>query len=133
MRASGITATAPSYSYNTDTASHVEASPRKPGMGGIGARLAWYEQTGGRIYICEVIPNAPASDSGQVLVGDVLISVDGQRVQGSRLEDVNRLIAGPEGTPVNLELQHEDGNIARVTLLRRPIYGPGDRSSRSSY
>ena len=55
-------------------------------------------------------------------VGDILLSVDGQRVQGMQLDSVNRLIAGPVGSEVNLEFQHEDGSTSRLTLTRRQVY-----------
>jgi len=88
-----------------------------------------YEQTGGRIYVCEIVSGSPASESGQVRVGDILLSVDGQRVQGMQLESVNRLIAGAVGSAVNLEFQHEDGTTTRTSLNRRAVYGGGGSGS----
>jgi len=81
-----------------------------------------YEQTGGRIYVCEIVAASPASESGEVRVGDILLSVDGQRVQGMQLESINRLVSGPAGSTVNLELQHEDGSTSRLSLSRRSVY-----------
>ena len=81
-----------------------------------------YEQTGGRIYVCEIVPNSPADESQVVRVGDILLSVDGQRVQGMQLDSVNRLIAGPVGSSVNVEFQHEDGTTSRISLTRREVY-----------
>ena len=82
-----------------------------------------YEQTGGRIYVCEIVPGSPAAVSGQIRVGDILLSVDNQRVQGQRLESVNRLVSGPIGSQVGLEFQHEDGSTARLSLERAGVYG----------
>lgn len=81
-----------------------------------------YDQTGGRIYVCEIIPGSPADESREVQVGDILLSVDGQRVQGMQLDSVNRLIAGPVGSSVNVEFQHEDGSTSRTSLTRREVY-----------
>jgi hypothetical protein len=81
-----------------------------------------YEQTGGRIYVCEIVPNSPADESREIRVGDILLSVDGQRVQGMQLDSVNRLIAGPVGSSVNVEFQHEDGSTSRTSLTRREVY-----------
>ena len=81
-----------------------------------------YEQTGGRIYVCEIVSGSPAYESGQIRVGDILLSVDGQRVQGQRLDTVNRLVSGPIGSSVSLEFQHEDGSTARLTLTRASVY-----------
>jgi C-terminal processing protease CtpA/Prc len=80
-----------------------------------------YDQTGGRIYVCEIIPGSPADESREVQVGDILLSVDGQRVQGMQLESVNRLIAGTVGSSVTVEFQHEDGSTSRTssTLCKR--------------
>jgi hypothetical protein len=81
-----------------------------------------YEQTGGRIYVCEIVPGSPSDESREVRVGDILLSVDGQRVQGMQLDSVNRMIAGPVGSQVNLEFQHENGSTSRCTLTRRNVY-----------
>ena len=88
--------------------------------------LSRYEETGGRIYVCELIANAPAASSRKVRIGDIVVSVNGNRIQGHRLEEVNKLISGPIGTPVHFELQHEDGNTEFVTLIRQAVYGSGD-------
>jgi len=117
----------PSGSYNTNSITRVEGqavsrNSGDSGIGGVGMRLAWYEQTGGRIYVCEIVSASPASESGEVRVGDILLSVDGQRVQGMQLENVNRLISGAVGSTVNLELQHEDGSTSRLSLQRRSVY-----------
>ena len=89
----------------------------------MGCLFIRYEQTGGRIYVCEIVPGSPSSESGQVRVGDILLSVDGSRVQGMQLESVNRMISGPVGSSVNLEFQHEDGSTSRLSLSRRSVYG----------
>ena len=66
--------------------------------------------------------NSQAAESREVRVGDILLSVDGQRVQGMQLDSVNRLIAGPVGSSVNVEFQHEDGTTSRISLTRREVY-----------
>lgn len=72
--------------------------------------------------MCEIVPGSPAYESGQIYVGDILLSVDGQRVQGQRLDAVNRMVSGPIGSPVTLEFQHEDGSTARLTINRASVY-----------
>lgn len=72
--------------------------------------------------MCEIVPGSPAYECGQIRVGDILLSVDGQRVQGQRLDAVNRMVSGPIGSPVTLEFQHEDGSTARLTLNRASVY-----------
>jgi C-terminal processing protease CtpA/Prc len=81
-----------------------------------------YGQTGSRIHVSEIVPKSPAEESREVRVGDILLSVDGQQVQGMHLDSVNRLIAGSVGSSVNLEFQHEDGSTSRISFTRREIY-----------
>jgi hypothetical protein len=40
-----------------------------------------------------------------------------------QLDAINRLIAGQVGTTVNLEFQHENGQVSRATLKRASVYG----------
>jgi C-terminal processing protease CtpA/Prc len=72
--------------------------------------------------VSEIVPKSPAEESREVRVGDILLSVDGQQVQGMHLDSVNRLIAGSVGSSVNLEFQHEDGSTSRISFTRREIY-----------
>jgi C-terminal processing protease CtpA/Prc len=73
--------------------------------------------------VCEIVPGSPADQSREINIGDIILSVDGTRVHGMQLDAVNRLIAGQVGTTVNLEFQHENGQVSRATLKRAVVYG----------
>lgn len=67
--------------------------------GGIGMRP---RQPG--ITVAEVFEGSPAAQAG-LAVGDVVVAVDGELTAGKTLEEVARLIRGPEGTSVRLDVQ----------------------------
>jgi C-terminal processing protease CtpA/Prc len=56
------------------------------------------------IVINELLPGGPAANCGQIQIGDILIAVDGKKVQGVTVEEVKKLVLGPEGTTASLTL-----------------------------
>ena len=50
--------------------------------------------------------------------GDVLVSVDGRSVHDLALDAVRRLITGPEGSPVSLQLLRAGRQTYTATIAR---------------
>ncbi|MCS7030078.1 MAG: S41 family peptidase [Gloeomargarita sp. SKYG116] len=72
---------------------------------GIGVRLKLDdEQEPPRITIADVVDNSPAAKAG-IRPGDELVSVAGRSTRGMSLEDASRLIRGPAGTVLRLEIR----------------------------
>ena len=67
------------------------------------------------VTVAEVFPDTPAARAG-LAVGDSIIAVDGEPTAGKTLEEVARMVRGPEGTPVALEVQRR-GVDAPFTLV----------------
>jgi carboxyl-terminal processing protease len=78
--------------------------------GGIGARMR-----GPAATVVEVFPGSPAERAG-LQPGDTIVAVDGQPVEGWRLDEIITLVRGEEGTPVVLAVERAGG--ARVDELR---------------
>ena len=87
---------------------------------GIGARL---EKRNQEIKITELISGGPVWRDKLLEVGDVILKVSEPNkipveVTGMRLDDVVKLIKGPKGTKVILNIKHVDGNIEDIIVTR---------------
>ena len=71
------------------------------------------------MLIANALPGGPAAEAG-LKGGDVIESVDGQKVTGSTLDSVVDLITGPSGSRVTLGVRRDD-QIAEVKLVRRRV------------
>jgi carboxyl-terminal processing protease len=81
---------------------------------GIGAEMASRDAAGTagcqplsdtcRLTVTGLVAKAPAETAG-LLVGDVVLAVDGTSVNGSKFEDIIAKVRGPKGTTVKLTLQ----------------------------
>lgn len=81
----------------------------------------------GTVFISELVPDAPASKSGQVKLNDQLITINGQKVAGQSLRKLTELIRG-EGREVQLTLLHKDSNKpVEVKLKKEEITLQKDR------
>ena len=94
----------------------VVAAPRErersaPRTGGVGMLIERF-QDDGHIVVKSLIPGGAADQDGRIQPGDYLLAVDGQVVGVFPSETVVRMIAGPEGTTVDLRLMRtaEDGS-----------------------
>lgn len=68
---------------------------------GIGAQLWTNKQ--GQVYVKEPLPDCPAIKAG-IKKGDIILKVDGQSVGGKDIDEVVKMIRGPEGTRVTLAI-----------------------------
>ncbi len=97
----------PHTNYFSPKASDLFKQSMSLSLEGIGARLVL---DGDYTKIFEVLPGGPAEKSGKIHVNDLIVGVgqgtDGEFVDvvGWRLDDVVKLIKGPKGTTVRLQL-----------------------------
>ncbi|MBQ7566080.1 MAG: S41 family peptidase [Oscillospiraceae bacterium] len=75
---------------------------------GVGANV--YENDDGKYEITFVTEGSPAEAAG-LLVGDVIVRVDGQSVDGMTLEEVVAQVRGEEGTTVTLTVLRGDQTL----------------------
>ena len=91
-------------------------------FGGVGVQLGLGE--GGTIIVFKVLEGSPASKAG-VLVGDLVLSVSGQAVEGFQPRRVEEMIHGEVGTAVNLTMSRDgvryELNLERVVLKTRSV------------
>jgi len=80
---------------------------------GIGINIA---SISGKIYIANVIENAPAYNQG-IRLGDIILKVNGVDVNGQSIYHVAQLIRGDINSPLTLELLR--GNEKFVKVVKR--------------
>lgn len=74
----------------------------------------------GRVTVVTPFPGTPAYAAG-IRPGDWIMAVDGESTEGWTLEKVSSRIRGTAGTTVVLTIQHEDGTVRDVVLVRQRI------------
>lgn len=74
----------------------------------------------GRVTVVTPFPGTPAY-AGGIRPGDWIMAVDGESTEGWTLEKTSSRIRGPAGTTVVLTVQHEDGTIRDIPLVRQRI------------
>jgi carboxyl-terminal processing protease len=75
----------------------------------------------GKIVVSEVFEESAASSAG-VFTGDELIAVEGTKVKGKALEDIEQSLHGKEGTQVSVTLRsRENGTEKDLSLTRSKI------------
>ena len=75
----------------------------------------------GYLTVIAPIDGSPAAKVG-VRAGELLLSIDGQDVDGFSVFDVERLLAGAPGSSVTLRLRHPTETDARtLTIVRGPV------------
>lgn len=90
---------------------------------GIGAQL---QQDDNGIKIASVVNGWPASRSGKIVVGDLIIKVaqgaaEPVDVSGYDVTDAVKLIRGNKDTEVRLTVKKQDGSIIVVSMIREKI------------
>lgn len=85
---------------------------------GIGAEI---QERNGNIVVVSPIKNSPAEKAG-LLPEDIILTVDGQSIQGMSASEAVLLIRGEKGTPVTLTVQRGETNkIIEMTIIRDDI------------
>ncbi len=102
--------------YTPDEAYDIRTSLKKQ-LEGIGIVLR--EGING-VYIADLIENGPAFQSGGVKVGDVVIQVNGRKVDDLTFEEVLEELKGSAGTQVELVIKREQTHYT-VRLIREQI------------
>jgi carboxyl-terminal processing protease len=72
------------------------------------------------VTVAEVFPDSPAEAAG-MLAGDQIIAVDGEPTDGKSLEQVAQLIRGPEGAPVQLDVERPRTSERLVFIIVRAL------------
>ncbi len=90
---------------------------------GIGASLQYDD---GNIKVSSVLTGSPASKSGEIQPGDVIMKVGQGKEEptdltGYVVTDAVKVIRGKKGTEVRLTIKKPDGSIKIVTLIRDKI------------
>eukprot|EP00960_Hanusia_phi_P048657 759076-Hanusia_phi.AAC.1 len=80
----------------------LDVNSRKVGLG-----LVLRVNNDGEIVIKELIHGYAAQRQGGLREGDVLVTIDGQRVQDYNLEEIKKLTFGEEGSLVNMEIRRD--------------------------
>ena len=88
-----------------------------------------YLSGGGKdpLRIDSIIPDSPASKSGKLKPGDLIIAVDGKDISGMTIDQVRPLITGKAGTQVTLTIKRISTNpptVFDVTLTRDSFTAP---------
>ena len=85
---------------------------------GIGAEI---QERNGNIVVVSPIKNSPAEKAG-LFPEDIILSVDGQSLQGMSATEAVLLIRGQKGTPVNLTIKRgESDELIEMTIIRDEI------------
>lgn len=65
-----------------------------------------------RLEVVSVFPITPAADAG-IVVGDVIVTVDGESLDGLSAEAATALLFGPAGVAVEIEINRETGSLTK--------------------
>eukprot|EP00802_Teleaulax_amphioxeia_P003637 Tamp_03640.p1 GENE.Tamp_03640~~Tamp_03640.p1 ORF type:complete len:402 (+),score=78.66 Tamp_03640:2065-3270(+) len=104
-----------------------EAAEAPEAVAGVGLFLAYpVDGAGNDIYgvgfiVIQVTPGGSAYNNGRVMVGDRLVSIDGENVTNLRMQAIVSRIGGPGGSKVCLEFVRDDADTTvKITLTRTP-------------
>ena len=86
-------------------------------IGGIGAQLA---NTNDNLVVKGVVASSPAERAG-LKAGTKIISINGLTAKSMALDDAVKLVRGPIGTQVELEVEASNGSVARLSLSRASV------------
>jgi carboxyl-terminal processing protease len=84
------------------------------------------------LVVTQIVVASPAAKSGMVKVDDILVEVNGVKIQGMSLDKVMEMLHGKKGTSVSLLLKRKEGTEEKmipVTLTREEIAVDEDRAS----
>lgn len=73
--------------------------------------------------VIAVFPDSPARQAG-IRVGDLIVSVDGERADRLTINELLRRVRGEAGTTVVVGIQHADGTREELSIVRAEIEVP---------
>jgi PDZ domain-containing protein len=85
----------------------------------VGTGIRW-EKRRGALEVLEVAVDSPAAQAGVVL-GDRIVTVEGQRVRGLEVQALEALFRGDPGSSLQIELEHA-GQLRPLTLERAVVF-----------
>jgi carboxyl-terminal processing protease len=88
---------------------------------GVGIQLNQTED--GKVEVVSPIDGSPAFKAG-VQAGDIILKVNGESLEGIRLPDVIKKVAGPLGSEVKLVVRHVTGQEVELKMTREEIVVP---------
>ena len=92
---------------------------------GIGVRISMNEE--GQIYMYEVFDNSPAKEAG-ILVNDILISINGESVEGKDTEYASSIIKKAKDPKITLVLKRNEEQLTYI-VERKQLIVPAIKSS----
>jgi carboxyl-terminal processing protease len=84
-------------------------------FGGVGIEVGMEND---RLTVLNPIPGSPAYDAG-LLAGDVIVSINGENVDGQSLDAVVKLMRGPAGSMVEVEVLHRGESLPKTYKIQR--------------
>ncbi len=91
---------------------------------GIGVQLNQLDN--GTIEVVTPVDGSPAFKAG-VMAGDVVLKINGESVEGQRLPDAVKKLAGPLGTEIKLQVRRATGEIFDLQMTREEVVVPTAR------
>lgn len=88
---------------------------------GVGILLNQLEN--GSVEVVTPIEGSPAFKAG-VMAGDIIEKVNGESIDGKRLDQIVEKVAGPVGSEVKLYVKHATGDEAEITMTREEVVVP---------
>jgi len=77
---------------------------------------------GGQLTVIAPVEGSPAAQAG-VLPGDTLLSINGQKLEGRSVFDVEEMLVGPPGTRVHIEVRHPgERETSKLILVCGPVH-----------
>ena len=77
---------------------------------------------GGQLTVIAPVEGSGAAQSG-VLAGDILLSIQGQKLHGRSVFEVEEMLVGPPGTRVRIEVRHPgEREASKLSLVRGPVH-----------
>jgi len=77
---------------------------------------------GGQLTVIAAVEGSSAAWGG-ILAGDTLLAIDGQKLEGRSVFEVEEMLVGPPGTRVHLEVRHPgEGEARKINLVRGPVH-----------
>ena len=88
-------------------------------FGGVGMTVEVDEESK-RLKVVAPMVGTPAYAAG-VMAGDVILDIDGKTTEGLTIDKAVELLQGQPGTPVKLNVFHEDGEKGEILTVNRAI------------